>query len=413
MKHETNLIELIDSVMHKMTDAGYNESTVTGYRKIFQRMQQFAFQRKEEFYSIGLGKAFLNDRDYDIPENSKRYIHERYSWYCRCIKFLESYINTGTVDFTVNYSAKSNHPPVKYPALCVAEQAFHELTRDRGLKSNTRDGYHRLVRYFLKFLEEKSYSSIQHVKSGDVVAFIIFVCEEHYSATSLGAHLPGLRLFLTMDGSSKQFENELPAHLSRKQNILQVYDDEEIEKIQSYIGNSDITARNKAITMLALEAGLRAVDICGLKLTDIDWKHDCISITQKKTGRPLNIPLKESFGNALVDYLLLERRSTTSEYVFMEQVAPYRPLTSHAACRIIIKDIVDDAGVIANGRIYGTRITRHSMASSMLRQGVPLPVIAEALGHGNPNSSMIYITTDDVTLAGCTLALPKGGRNNE
>jgi site-specific recombinase XerD len=413
MKDETKLIKLIDSVIHQMIDAGYNESTVKGYRNIFERLQQFAVRRKEEYYSIGLGKAFLNDRDYDIPENSKRYIHERYSWYCRCIKFMESYINTGTVDFTVNYSGKSNYPPLKYPALCVAEQAFHELTRIRGLKSNTRDGYHRLVRYFLKYLEEKGYSSIQHLKSGDVVAFIIFVCEENYSATSLGAHLPGLRLFLTMDGNSERFENELPDHLPRKQNILQVYDVEEIEKIQSYIGNSDISSRNKAITLLALETGLRAVDICGLKLTDIDWKHNCILITQKKTGRPLNIPLKESFGNALVDYLILERHTTTSEYVFMEKVAPYRPLTSHSACRLIIKEIVDNAGIIGNGRIYGTRITRHSMASSMLKQGVPFPVIAEALGHGNPNSSMIYIATDNVSLAGCTLALPKGGRNDE
>ena len=41
------------------------------------------------------------------------------------------------------------------------------------------------------------------------------------------------------------------------------------------------------------------------------------------------------------------------------------------------------------GRVYGTRITRHSTASRMLRNGVPLPVISDMLGHKNKNSVMI------------------------
>jgi hypothetical protein len=45
----------------------------------------------------------------------------------------------------------------------------------------------------------------------------------------------------------------------------------------------------------------------------------------------------------------------------------------------------------------------------MLRKGIPLPVISEMLGHGNKDSVMIYITTDDAKLAECTLPLPKGG----
>ncbi len=41
-----------------------------------------------------------------------------------------------------------------------------------------------------------------------------------------------------------------------------------------------------------------------------------------------------------------------------------------------------------------------------VRHGVPLPVISESLGHSNQNSAMIYITTDDIKLSGCTLPLP-------
>lgn len=72
-------------------------------------------------------------------------------------------------------------------------------------------------------------------------------------------------------------------------------------------------------------------------------------------------------------------------------------------------NVVNDADIEPGDRIYGTRITRHSAASRMLRNGVPLPVISDMLGHKNKDSVMIYITTDDAKLADCTLPLPKGG----
>ena len=82
---------------------------------------------------------------------------------------------------------------------------------------------------------------------------------------------------------------------------------------------------------------------------------------------------------------------------------------SHSGIRNVLFHVVNDSDIENKGRIYGTRITRHSAASRMLRNGVPLPVISEALGHENKNSVMIYITTDDAKLAECTLPLPGGG----
>ena len=82
---------------------------------------------------------------------------------------------------------------------------------------------------------------------------------------------------------------------------------------------------------------------------------------------------------------------------------------SHSGIRNVLFHVVDDSDVEPAGRIYGTRITRHSTASRMLRSGIPLPVISDMLGHKSKDSVMIYITTDDAKLAECTLPLPKGG----
>ena len=222
--------------------------------------------------------------------------------------------------------------------------------------------------------------------------------------------MPGLKIFLGMHRHTEKFLCEIPEHLPKKRDILKVYSDDEYNRIIDRISESnDISFRNRAITLLALNTGLRAVDICAIRLGDIDWVHDCIHIVQQKTGRSHDFPLTEAIGNALADYLLYERPQSGSDIVFLRSQAPYAPLMSHAGIRGILFNVVNDSDIDVKGRIYGTRITRHSAASRMLRKGIPLPVISEMLGHGNKDSVMIYITTDDSKLAECTLPLPKGG----
>ena len=152
---------------------------------------------------------------------------------------------------------------------------------------NTIDGYHRFVLYFLSYLEDKGYHQLSEIKKGDVTLFIVLVCQEHYTPTSLGAHLPGLKRFLELFPEAKPFTIEILERVRRKQDITPTYTDDELERIEDFLLENKLSARDRAIALIAFKTGLRAVDICGLQLDSIDWKHDTISINQQKTGRPL------------------------------------------------------------------------------------------------------------------------------
>jgi len=52
-----------------------------------------------------------------------------------------------------------------------------------------------------------------------------------------------------------------------------------------------VSARTRPITLLALTTGLRACDIVGLRLRDIDWRSRTAEIVQQKTSNPLTVPL--------------------------------------------------------------------------------------------------------------------------
>jgi site-specific recombinase XerD len=269
-----------------------------------------------------------------------------------------------------------------------------------------------MVVYFLVFCQEKRYTGLNSLQTNDLSTFIISLYQKGcFKPTTIISALSGLRLFLANNEHTKQFLMELPVHLPRERKIIEVYDENEITAINEVLASENLSKRDAAICKLLLETGLRGIDICELKLTDIDWHKDIIQITQHKTGSPLSVPLRESYGNLIADYLLHERPNCRSEYVFMRSLAPYEQLTVGAIWRIL--SLMDQtAGIKKHGCISGSRMTRHNAASSMLRSGVPMSDISSLLGHKDPNIVSVYLATDSVTLRACTLPLPpvrKGG----
>lgn len=253
--------ELTDKIIQQLSDSGYEPSTQDFYRTILNRLCRLAVSRGDEYYTYELGQAFINDDAHIIPENTERYYHERTCSYKRVIQFIESYLQNGVVDWTPNYNCALF--PIKSHVLQERFSSFIQELKNRKLSDNTIDGYRRFTYYFIEYLENKGYTDISELQCGDVVSFISVICTERYQATSLNSHLPGLKIFLSMDSSSANYLNEVPCHLQKKRDILEIYSDEEYEKIIEALEHSDtISLRNKAITILALNTGLRAIDIC-------------------------------------------------------------------------------------------------------------------------------------------------------
>ena len=92
-----------------------------------------------------------------------------------------------------------------------------------------------------------------------------------------------------------------------------------------------VSARDAAITLLALTTGLRACDIIDLRLGDIDWRGRTVGIVQQKTNNPLTVPLTDLLVGRLADYVLDERPDSGDDHVFLRCVAPHTRLADHAS----------------------------------------------------------------------------------
>ena len=165
--------------------------------------------------------------------------------------------------------------------------------------------------------------------------------------------------------------------------------------------------RDYAILMLLSTYGLRSGEIIGLRLSDIDWRHERLRIRHAKTGVYSELPLLHGPANALLDYLKHGRPETTLREVFLRALAPYRPLSSSTALHYLVSRRLRAVGVSLTGK-RGTHVLRHSRAVSLLSGGVPIKVIGDVLGHRSARSTAVYLklATDD--LRAVALDLPEG-----
>ena len=142
-----------------------------------------------------------------------------------------------------------------------------------------------------------------------------------------------------------------------------------------------------------------------IRLPDLDWINDTITVTQSKTGRALQIPLTADVGNALSAYLLDERPSVDTPYVFLRCRAPFTVLSGHAACYAVLRRAFRQAGIRVGSERKGLHVLRHSAASRMLSRGVPVTTISTLLGHAHKESTDVYLATDQERMKKCALDL--------
>ena len=196
------------------------------------------------------------------------------------------------------------------------------------------------------------------------------------------------------------------ARYRRSRPIIEVLGGAEQGMVVAACTSGQVSERNAAITLLALVTGLRACDIIGLRLADVDWRGATIGIVQQKTGNPLTLPLPALVLGKLADYVLRERPATADEHVFVRVPAPHIRLADHASVHTVITRTFRAAGM-ADARA-GTRFLRHSTATGLLRAGVPLPTISAVLGHASEDSCSDYMSTDRERMLQCVLPVPAG-----
>lgn len=190
--------------------------------------------------------------------------------------------------------------------------------------------------------------------------------------------------------------------------LISYYSKEEIDQLLSCIDTNTNYGKcvYSIITILA-HLGLRAGDIIRLKFSDIDWNHNRIEIIQQKTDNPLSLPLVDEVKYPLIDYIKNARpESIDTDYIFITINTPYLRYKSSSAIHRMVTESMRIAGIEFEGRHHGPHSLRHSLATSLMNENVPLSAISSILGHQSTMATEVYLTVDETHLKELSLEVP-------
>ena len=170
---------------------------------------------------------------------------------------------------------------------------------------------------------------------------------------------------------------------------------------------TSVGRRNHAILLLLARLGVRAGEVVGLSLDDIDWSMGQITI-RGKGGKLAQLPLANDVGAAIAAYLRHDRPGSATRRVFLRHRAPLVGFGNSSTISSLVRRALEHAGV--ESAHTGAHVFRHSLATNLLREGCSLDEIGELLRHQNPDTTAIYAKVDLVALRTLALPWPGGGR---
>ena len=183
-------------------------------------------------------------------------------------------------------------------------------------------------------------------------------------------------------------EGILPTRMHPGETIPQGLDrDEVVRLLATTEGDRPGDIRDRAILMLLITYGLRAGEVGGLQLDDLDWQQEALRVRCPKPGRTHLYPLSRSVGQAVVRYLREVRPVRPDRTLFLTLNAPLRPLAPGAVTHVVHSRL-GHLGIA--GKRRGAHALRHAAAQHLLDHGLSMKQVGDYLGHRSVAATSVY-----------------------
>lgn len=271
------------------------------------------------------------------------------------------------------------------------------LASERGLAENSLLAYRRDLENLERFLSARS----RHLLSADTEDFRLYLQDQSrrgQSTRTVSRRLAAIRVllrFLTAEGHDRMHvlqqlerpkpEQSLPKVLSRAQ-VNQL--------IAGPDPKSPLFDRDVAILELLYASGLRATELCELKLRDLNLQVGCVRVLGKGNKERV-VPLGKAASDAVARYLAESRPKYdrhASERLFLSRTG--KPL-ERIALWMLVEKYGRKSGLLKS---ISPHTLRHCFASHLLGGGADLRVVQELLGHSDINTTQIYTHVDQSRL---------------
>lgn len=280
------------------------------------------------------------------------------------------------------------------------ERFLSHIAAERGLTPNTTAAYRTDIEQLGSFLLKRHVISWEAVTADDILAFVLFLRERRYAASTIARRTAALKAFYsylissgfiaidpTTDINSPKVNRSPPRAISPNQV------DELLElPLRS---STPEGMRDKAMLELLYATGMRVSELVAVNIEDLDLEARTVRC-QGKQGRERHLPLGTAAVTALEEYVdiarsqLARNNGQTTEALFLNHRG--KRLTRQGFW-LILKGYAEDLGLDD----LTPHTLRHSFAAHMLNNGADLREVQELLGHASRSTTQIYthLSNDD------------------
>lgn len=394
------LNELIDNVKGELKNAQYSELTIRCFVTVWNRLMNYMVDIGKIVYTAKIGMDFL-ETEYGITVFKK--LTKKNQRSARAINLLSDYLLHGIIFPRTKKVIRTYRPQFQ-----LLFQGYIDKKRADGLSEKTLKSYEIYLSRFSDYLDIRGIKDIRDMDAVVILGFTqTFV---RYSPSIIHNTLCSLRTFFHYlfqnEFVFKNFAYIVPHDGYRQRTkVPSAYSKEEVEKLLKSIDRGNPKGkRDYAIILIAARLGLRAQDICNLSFDNLKWERNTIELFQEKTKKPIFLPLLENVGLAIIDYIKYARPEFEStKAIFLRLTPPIGKLQAPTLHSIVTQHMRAAGIKIQDGKKHGPHALRHSLASALLEENTPLPIISEVLGHTNTESTSVYLKIDVKQLRTCAL----------
>jgi integrase/recombinase XerD len=273
------------------------------------------------------------------------------------------------------------------------------LTVEAGLSENTILAYGRDLKGFLKYCKSSNIKHLSRIKPVIIQGYLRILTQNQQGESSIKRALVAIRMFLrysklmgfieddfTAILESPKIWQRLPSVCSKQQvvNLLNAPDPDE-----------PFYLRDKAMLELLYATGIRASELAGLRLPDLNLDIGylrCIG----KGNRERVVPVGKIAIEATIEYLTKLRprlnKPFSDNFLLLSRTG--RPMGRIEVWRLV-KKYAMRAGMPRN---LTAHTLRHCFATHLLTGGADLRSVQEMLGHVDIATTQIYTHVDQERL---------------
>ncbi len=301
-------------------------------------------------------------------------------------------------------SSRSRSAVVRLPTATRSTQPklrefLLHLASERGLAENSIHAYRRDLEDLDDYFKQKNISIVK-ATADEFRWYLQDQSRKKQSTKTVSRRLAAIRLFLRFLSEDEKEAQKILQQLERpkpERDLPHVLSKAHVNQlISAPKPESPLFTRDVAILELLYASGLRASELCDLKIRDVNLHVNVVRVLGKGMKERL-VPLGQAANEAVQRYLTEDRpkfdRTGVSEILFLSR-------TGKKLTRMALWVIVDRHAKAAElyNRGISPHTLRHCFATHLIGGGADLRVVQELLGHSDISTTQVYTHVDQSRL---------------